>query len=72
MVNYHDPNTVAQDFGPYALRLSQTLAAQFTSLSFNRYTREALARCGWFVHVCLPAPPRLPSKLYEVFCSRTD
>lgn len=71
MVNYHDPNTVAQDFGPYALRLSQMVAAQFTSPSFNRGTREALARRGWIVHVCL-LPCRLPPGLYEVFCSHAD
>ena len=30
MVDYQDPNTVASDYGLYALRLSQALATQLT------------------------------------------
>ena len=35
MVDYSDPTTIAADYGPYALRLSQALAVPFTGWSFQ-------------------------------------
>lgn len=68
MVDYNDPSTVARDFGTYNLRLSQRLASQFNSpiglFNFNSGTREPLARRRWYIHVSLPALPRLSSRLF--------
>jgi hypothetical protein len=35
MVNYHDPVTVAQDYGAYAFHRSQEIAARFTGWSLT-------------------------------------
>jgi hypothetical protein len=61
MVDYHDPATVAQEFGAYAFP-SGFRGWQHDLLLglFNSEHREALARREWDVYVSLHALPRRP------------
>ena len=54
MVNYHDPVTMARDYGTYAF-LSDFSTLQLNLLvgPFNRGNGEGLARRGWYIYVSL-------------------
>lgn len=62
MVNYHDPVTIAREFGAYTSSSGfRGLHLGFTTWVFNSDAREGLAFLGWYICVSLPAA--LASKL---------
>jgi hypothetical protein len=61
MVNYHDPVTIEREFGAYAFLWGISgPQPDLPVCHFNRGARKALARCGWYIYVSLPALPRWP------------
>jgi hypothetical protein len=61
MVNYHDPVTIAREFGACAVLPSFSgLQPDLPVTPFNSGDCEALACRGWYIYVGLPVLPRLP------------
>ena len=62
MVNYHDPVTIAREYGAYAILPSVSgLQPDLPVGSFNSGGCEALARRGRYIYVSLPVLPRRPA-----------
>ena len=58
MVDFHNPVTMAREFGAYAL--SSGSSRGFTFVIFNSGDCKSLAHRGWYIYVSFPAVPLLP------------
>jgi hypothetical protein len=54
MVDYHDPDTIAEEFSTYAFPSGSENRSLIYRFVFNSGGREALARREWHIHVSLP------------------
>lgn len=60
MVDFHNPHTIAQELGAYALRLTQGSEPNYLAVLLNSDGRKCLAPRGWCIYVSFPSLGLLP------------